>query len=778
MPGERWHLGQRAGERAIRHAAETQTIRRAATIRSRATDCAHCSLPTASDAPTLQRSRMRPFERMAPRLAMLLLALMGLVVATQAQSNTTNTPTAMSSQSKVSKRNRGERADHVQRQACVRARLCAHSLLPRSPSLSAFALRLFAKVSNLFVSLFANPLSPYDAQLRPGVNTSVPVTIQTALRINLLFNVDSKEETFQLDLFVNEYWIDERLRFDGSEYESNNALRIPSKFTPWLPDTFFFNAIKCLPIQDSSLTLSADGTVFWSRHQSCTFHSPFNLQNFPFDEQILAVRRTSFSYTDDELLLRFLTVTGWRPDPQTDFTNSLWDFQYAFSNHTSLVFINTHSANAYLSVARRSTSYILKMILPLLLLVLLSSLSYAVDPGSPPARVGFSVALVLSIVTFNLVVSQDLPKINYATLLDWYVWVCFLFVVVALAEYAAVNNLVVSKRFGLNIPFLVDDFFMWTMPYTWLVFNICYWPLYNAVGLTVAIVTVWAGWMLLNAYRVHWNHLNNKRGLWAPTVACCRAAKKEWNKKPQLQRLRTWESDDEGEDGEGEFEAQNAVIQLAEATGQNVFEVNQAKAIMAVAAAQQAMSAKAAAGGAPTSTPTTAAAAPAASAKHATPPKAAASAAPRSAAASSSVPPHAAAVSAVAPTPVPVTSSSSAAAPAPTAAAPAVPAPAGHDAALDDASEEPNPFDGEINVFDDSTASLSRLAEPSQVSQSQERNLFEDETLPDLGLEHADPPSQQGQEQGQGDEESRYAYVPQNPPVLDEEEKDEEISLV
>ena len=342
--------------------------------------------------------------------------------------------------------------------------------------------------------------------------------INTALRINLLFNVDSKEETFQLDLFVNEYWVDPRLQFDSSKYPLSNSLRIPSKYTPWLPDTFFFNAVKCLAISDASLTLSPDGTVFWSRHQSCTFHSSFNLLNFPFDEQILAVRRTSFSYTDNELRLKFLTSTGWRPAPETDFTNSLWDFEYAFSNHSSLVFIDTHSANAYLAVSRRSTSYVLKMILPMCLLVLLSSLSYAVDPGSPPARVGFSVALVLSIVTFNLVVSQDLPKINYATLLDWYVWCCFMFVVLALGEYAAVNNMVVSKRFDAAVPFLVDDFAMWTMPVTWIVFNVCYWPIYNAVGLTIFLVMAWSAWMLLNVYRVRWNHVNNKRGLWAPTI--------------------------------------------------------------------------------------------------------------------------------------------------------------------------------------------------------------------------------------------------------------------
>jgi hypothetical protein len=152
--------------------------------------------------------------------------------------------------------------------------------------------------------------------------------------------------------------------------------------------------------------------VFWSRHQSCTFHSSFDLLQFPFDEQTLAVRRTSFSYTDRELLLKLATPTGWRPAPETDFTNSLWDYEYAFSNTSALAFINTHSVNAYIGVGRKSTSYIVKMILPMALLVLLSSLSYAVDPGSPPARVGFSVSLVLSIVTFNLVVSQDLPKVR------------------------------------------------------------------------------------------------------------------------------------------------------------------------------------------------------------------------------------------------------------------------------------------------------------------------------------------------------------------------------
>lgn len=43
---------------------------------------------------------------------------------------------------------------------------------------------------------------------------------------------------------------------------------------------------------------------------------------------------------------------------------------------------------------------------------------------SPPARVGSSFTLVLAVVTFNVTVGNELPKLNYLTLMDWYVAFC------------------------------------------------------------------------------------------------------------------------------------------------------------------------------------------------------------------------------------------------------------------------------------------------------------------------------------------------------------------
>ena len=102
-------------------------------------------------------------------------------------------------------------------------------------------------------------------------------------RINLLYSVDSKNEQYSLDFFVREKWFDERLPFDASLWpDSLGALRVPSKWAIWRPDTFFLNAVSC-STSDNLLTLNATGWLNWSRHQTCVFKADFDLVKFPFE---------------------------------------------------------------------------------------------------------------------------------------------------------------------------------------------------------------------------------------------------------------------------------------------------------------------------------------------------------------------------------------------------------------------------------------------------------------------------------------------------------------
>jgi len=208
--------------------------------------------------------------------------------------------------------------------------------------------------------------------------------------------VNSKDETFALDFFVREVWTDPRLTFDDKLWpESMGALRIPPTQRIWRPDTFFLNAISCAT-SDALLTLTSNGTLTWSRHMTCTFHTDFDLRQFPFDSQTLSLQRLSYAYTANELIVQ-LANSCFLPDPMDNFENSLWTLQAAECSASNFLFrvgqTEYSQIQARLKVKRLFQNYIVKMIMPMFIIVFLSTLTFWIDASSPPARIGGTVTL-------------------------------------------------------------------------------------------------------------------------------------------------------------------------------------------------------------------------------------------------------------------------------------------------------------------------------------------------------------------------------------------------
>merc|ERR1712072_29511 len=88
---------------------------------------------------------------------------------------------------------------------------------------------------------------------------------------------------------------------------------------------------------------------------------------------------------------------------------------------------------------REYTNFMFKLILPVFLIVMTSSLSYWIDPTVAPARVGLSITCVLTQVAFSSAVSNILPRIAYMTWIDWYIMMAFIFNCFALLEYGVVS---------------------------------------------------------------------------------------------------------------------------------------------------------------------------------------------------------------------------------------------------------------------------------------------------------------------------------------------------
>ncbi|KAL0973746.1 hypothetical protein UPYG_G00210400 [Umbra pygmaea] len=88
---------------------------------------------------------------------------------------------------------------------------------------------------------------------------------------------------------------------------------------------------------------------------------------------------------------------------------------------------------------RKLGYYLIQTYIPLIMVVVLSQVAFWINKESVPARTVAGITTVLTMTTLSISARQSLPKVAYATAMDWFIAVCFAFVASALVEFAAVN---------------------------------------------------------------------------------------------------------------------------------------------------------------------------------------------------------------------------------------------------------------------------------------------------------------------------------------------------
>ena len=93
-------------------------------------------------------------------------------------------------------------------------------------------------------------------------------------------------------------------------------------------------------------------------------------------------------------------------------------------------------------------SFNFQVYIPSSLIVVMSWVSFWLNRGAAPARVGLGVTTVLTMTTLINSVNAALPKISYMKSMDIYLFVCFFMVFGAMVEYACVGY--TDKRIKLR----------------------------------------------------------------------------------------------------------------------------------------------------------------------------------------------------------------------------------------------------------------------------------------------------------------------------------------
>lgn len=187
------------------------------------------------------------------------------------------------------------------------------------------------------------------------------------------------------------------------------------------------------------LRIYPNGDVLFSVRISLVLFCPMDLKYFPLDLQVCTIKMASYGYTTEDLV--FL----WKEEEPVQVTKQLNLSRFTLLNFLTSYCSSKTNTGEYSCVKvdmkfKREFSYYLILIyVPCCMLVIVSWVSFWIDPNSAAARVLLGVTSLLTMSRLISSINASLPPVSYTKAVDVWTGACLTFVFSALIEFAVVN---------------------------------------------------------------------------------------------------------------------------------------------------------------------------------------------------------------------------------------------------------------------------------------------------------------------------------------------------
>ncbi|XP_039199525.1 gamma-aminobutyric acid receptor subunit beta-2 isoform X1 [Crotalus tigris] len=284
-------------------------------------------------------------------------------------------------------------------------------------------------------------LKGYDIRLRPDFG-GPPVAVGMNIDIASIDMVSEVNMDYTLTMYFQQAWRDKRLSYNVIPLNLTLDNRVADQL--WVPDTYFLNDKKSfvhgVTVKNRMIRLHPDGRVLYGLRITTTAACMMDLRRYPLDEQNCTLEIESYGYTTDDIEFYWRggdnAVTGVTKIELPQF--SIVDYKLI----TRKVVFSTGSyprLSLSFKLKRNIGYFILQTYMPSILITILSWVSFWINYDASAARVALGITTVLTMTTINTHLRETLPKIPYVKAIDMYLMGCFVFVFMALLEYALVN---------------------------------------------------------------------------------------------------------------------------------------------------------------------------------------------------------------------------------------------------------------------------------------------------------------------------------------------------
>jgi hypothetical protein len=298
-----------------------------------------------------------------------------------------------------------------------------------------------------------------------------PVVVRAGLELHDINEINDGTETFEFAGVLTLKWHDPRQAFDPAvvgveEKIFQGGYQFNELATGWYPQVVLVNEAGLYQKNGVVLRIQPDGTSTLIETLNATAEAEFNMRRFPFDGQRLEAVFAVLGFDRDEVLLQVesdaaSSVASDVRIPQWTITGvsvSVRDRSASYAGRRGVL-----SAFIISVEVQRESFYMRRLvIIPLVVIVLLSFSVFWMDRSSLGDRLSVSFIGILTGVAYQLVISEQLPRISYVTLMHGFLNLSFLTMCATVVISLVVGTL--DKRGKVELGDRIDRRCRWGFP--------------------------------------------------------------------------------------------------------------------------------------------------------------------------------------------------------------------------------------------------------------------------------------------------------------------------
>jgi hypothetical protein len=279
------------------------------------------------------------------------------------------------------------------------------------------------------------PVVPEPPFLLGPPNAAGPVAVQARFELQDVNEVDDDAETFEFTGVMTLTWHDPRQAFDPAvvgvdEKFFQGEFQFDEISPGWYPQVILVNESGLYQKSGVLLRVRPDGTSTLIETLNAAAKVELDMRRFPFDSHRLEAVFEVLGFDQDEVVMQVESDAGGpsRNDvsvPEWTVTGYGLSVRERAASHAGPRGV---ASTFVVSVgAQRQSFFIVRLVvIPLMVIVLLSFSVFWMDRSSLGDRINVSFVGILTGVAYQLVMSENLPKISYATLIHGFLNLSFL----------------------------------------------------------------------------------------------------------------------------------------------------------------------------------------------------------------------------------------------------------------------------------------------------------------------------------------------------------------